>query len=85
MIKSEPGQVNLNAENVCLMDIELQDEKQLVGLLTCDAYKEYIQKAVVEEVKKSPVEETHDLKVEEVRPIPETASANQPLTLEKTA
>ncbi len=76
--------MNLNAENVCLMEIELQDEKQLVGLLTADAYKEFVKKASIEEVKKSPVEETHNLKVEDSKPMEAAPVTDEPLTLQKS-
>ena len=67
------------------MEVELQDEKQLVDLLTADAYKEFIKKAAVEEVKKSPVEETCNLKVEEIKSTPEAPQTSEPLILQKTA
>ena len=58
---NDPKQVNLNAENVCLMEIELADTQQMVSLLTSEAYKEHIKKVKIENVGKSPIEENPNL------------------------
>ncbi len=77
--------MNLNAENVCLIEIELQDERQLVSLLTGDAYKEFIKKATVSEVKKTPVEEAQNLRIDDIKPTPGTTGNHGSMTLQKSA